>query len=79
MIIKKLLDKTSSVVEIDKSIKREREKRGELFNIFHVLSLDTAEVYHSKMIACLLDPKGHHGCGDLFLKAFPFFKGFHRT
>lgn len=74
LLLEKLLDKALSIVEKDKSIKKERENRGDLFNIFSVLSLETAEVYHSKMIACLLDPKGLHGCGDLFFKASPFAK-----
>lgn len=74
LLLEKLLDKALSIVEKDKSIKKEREKRGDLFNIFSVLSLETAEVYHSKMIACLLDPKGFHGCGDLFFKVSPFAK-----
>ena len=66
LLFEKLLDKSLSIVEKDKSIKKEREKRGDFFNIFSVLSLETSEVYHSKMIACLLNPKGLHGCGDLF-------------
>ncbi len=44
---------------------------GENFNIFKILGLTTSEVRtHSAFLAELLNPKGHHGQGDLFLKLF---------
>jgi hypothetical protein len=44
---------------------------GELFNIFSVLGLETAEVRtHSRLIAELLDPKGSHGLAGAFLRLF---------
>ena len=44
---------------------------GSNFNIFKTLELETAEVrLHSRFIAELLDPKGTHGQGTIFLDAF---------
>ncbi|NIG56815.1 PD-(D/E)XK nuclease family protein [Chitinophaga sp. Cy-1792] len=42
---------------------------GENFNIFKILRLETKEVrLHSSLLAELLNPKGSHGKGDVFLK-----------
>ena len=44
---------------------------GENFNVFEILSLSSAEVRtHSAFIAELLDPKGCHGQGSIFLELF---------
>lgn len=44
---------------------------GEHFNIFSLLKLDGNEVrLHSAFIGELLNPKGSHGMGELFLKHF---------
>lgn len=44
---------------------------GEFFNIFSVLGVQSDETRtHSAFIAELLNPKGSHGCGSLFLRAF---------
>lgn len=52
-------------------IKNERFRRGEDFNIFEVMGIESDEVFtHSAILACLLDPNGSHGCGDVFLKLF---------
>jgi len=57
--IASLLDKISCI----------NEKSGEKFNIFEIL--DTRdESSHSKILTMLLDPKGPHGKGYLFLKLF---------
>lgn len=55
--------------------KREREmaaqKRGEKFNIFELLGLQTNETrLHSTLLAELLNPKGKHGLGNQPLKLF---------
>jgi len=39
-------------------------------NIFNVLKIQSNEIRHSNFIAWLLDPKGSHQLGDLFLKHF---------
>jgi hypothetical protein len=44
---------------------------GENFNVFRVLKIDTDEVrMHSALIGELLNPKGTHGQGDIFLRLF---------
>ncbi|MBQ0136977.1 MAG: PD-(D/E)XK nuclease family protein [Bacteroidales bacterium] len=47
------------------------QEDNEKFNIFSIMRMETDEVHtHSAFIAFLLDPKGSHGKGDLFLKLF---------
>lgn len=54
-----------------KERKRKHEERGELFNIFNILKLQSKEVrLHSALLAELLYPKGSHGASSLLLKAF---------
>ena len=49
----------------------QKQKRGEYYNIFNDLHMMSDEVHlHSSFLATLLDPKGSHGQGNLFLKAF---------
>lgn len=44
---------------------------GENFNIFSVMNMESDEVFlHSALITELLNPKGSHGMGSDFLKAF---------
>lgn len=54
------------------ALQKERDRReASRFNFFRVLGIHTREVKtHSAMLACLLDPNGAHGQGDLFLAAF---------
>ena len=40
------------------------------FNLFEVLGITEMETRHSAFLAWLLDPKGSHGLGDYFLRAF---------
>ena len=40
------------------------------FNQFILLGIARDELSHSRVIASLLNPKGTHGLGDLFLRAF---------
>ncbi len=65
-----LMKKASSIIEKDKLLYKEKEKRGELFNFFSVLGVDTDELSHSAFLAELLNPLGTHGRGDVFLKSF---------
>lgn len=39
-------------------------------NIFDVLGMARAEIRHSYVLRWLLDPKGSHGLGELFLRSF---------
>jgi len=43
---------------------------GDNYNIFKVLQLSSKELSHSKVISNLLNPKGSHGQGDVFLNYF---------
>lgn len=44
---------------------------GENFNVFRILNLHASEVRtHTAFIAALLDPKGSHGLGNIFLQLF---------
>ena len=40
------------------------------YNIFSVLEVEKNEVIMCRMLADLLNPKGQHGCGDIFLRSF---------
>lgn len=46
------------------------KKVSENFNIFTTLGVEILETKHSRFLAELLNPKGTHGCEDLFLKQF---------
>lgn len=66
-----LLHKVNQLVQEEKILKREKERRGENFNIFEVMHAQRDEVYtHSAIIATLLNPKWNHGCNSTFLKIF---------
>lgn len=66
-----LLHKVNQLVHEEKILKREKERRGENYNIFEVMHAQADEVYtHSAIIASLLNPKHNHGCKSAFLKIF---------
>ncbi|SFW54608.1 PD-(D/E)XK nuclease superfamily protein [Sinomicrobium oceani] len=68
MEYKILFDKVRTIVRHHNELKR---LKGENFNIFDVLNLQTNEVRtHSAFLAELLNPKGSHLMGTVFLKAF---------
>jgi hypothetical protein len=54
--------------------KRQRAKQWRLqapqFNLFIILHLHKDEISHSRFLCELLDPRGEHGQGDLFLVSF---------
>nr|WP_321427993.1 PD-(D/E)XK nuclease family protein [uncultured Campylobacter sp.] len=65
----KFFDEFEKVYKEYESKIKERRARGiHDYNVFDVL--ETKEVKHSKFIASLLDPKGLHYQGDLFLREF---------
>ena len=69
--IEDLLSKIRHLVELDNKQKEEARKRGENYNIFSVLKMETAEMKtHSAFLASLLNPDGDHGMKDRFLKSF---------
>lgn len=66
-----LLHKVNQLVHEEKILKREKERRGENYNIFEVMHAQGDEVNtHSAIIASLLNPKHNHGCESAFLKIF---------
>lgn len=69
--LSQLLQDISKIVVEEKALQEEKRKRGDNFNVFSVLGLQTSEVrLHSAIIAELLRPDGAHGLGDKFMKAF---------
>lgn len=69
--IQNLMSKIRQIVELDNQQKEEARKRGENYNIFSVLKMETAEMEtHSAFLASLLNPDGDHGMKDLFLESF---------
>lgn len=63
-----LLQLTHKIIEFDELIARET---GRDFNVFEILNIHRREVTtHTPMLAELLDPKGRHGQGALFLNIF---------
>ena len=53
-----LLHKVNQLVQEEKILKREKERRGENYNIFEVMHAQGDEVYtHSAIIASLLNPR----------------------
>ncbi|MBH1960411.1 MAG: PD-(D/E)XK nuclease family protein, partial [Flavobacteriia bacterium] len=66
--LKQLLSQINTINEAYKIVK---QNTGEDFNLFQILGMETAEVKtHSKFLAELLNPKGSHLQGDIFLKLF---------
>jgi len=43
---------------------------GDNYNVFEVLNIRSDEDSHSRILTNILDPKGIHNCGDIFLKLF---------
>lgn len=69
--LQNLLREASRIAYQNKQEQEDCRKRGEYFNIFNILNLEANEMRtHSAFIAELLNPKGNHGLGDAFLKAF---------
>ena len=69
--LSRLIKQISEILLQEKTQQEERRKRGECFNIFEILGVQTSEVrLHSAIIAELLNPDGNHGLGDKFINAF---------
>lgn len=66
--IERLLENVGAKVEKSEEIAR---LKGENFNIFSILGVETKEnKTHSNFLTSLLNPKGEHGLGDVFLRHF---------
>lgn len=69
--IQSLLNQVKEVSVMRKTRERLAAQRGENFNIFEILGLETNETaLHSAFLANLLNPKGSHGLGDRPLRLF---------
>ena len=58
---------------ISKKYEEIAKHTGENYNIFQILGTTRDELAHSKIIGDLLNPKGIHGLGDVFLRSFYLF------
>ena len=68
--IQQFFQEVASICALGQAQQEERNRKGENYNLFSILSIERYELKHSALIANLLDPKGSHGCGDAFLRAF---------
>ena len=60
----------AQITTITKRYEEIAKVSGETFNIFNILDLTSKELIHSRFIAMLLNPRGEHGMGSLFLERF---------
>lgn len=70
MDIQQFFQEAASICALEQAQQEERNRKGENYNLFSILSIERYELKHSALIANLLDPEGSHGCGDAFLRAF---------
>ena len=70
MDIQQFFQEVASICALEQAQQEGRNRKGENYNLFSILSIERYELKHSALIANLLDPKGSHGCGDAFLRAF---------
>lgn len=68
--IQRFFQEVASICALEQAQQEERNRKGENYNLFSILRIESSELKHSALIANLLDPKGSHGCGDAFLRAF---------
>lgn len=68
--IQRFFREVARICALEQAQQEERNRKGENYNLFSILNIERYELKHSALIANLLDPKGSHGCGDAFLKAF---------
>lgn len=68
------MENISNILQFVASVKSKYNEiakiTGENYNMFHLLDIGHLENYHSKIIADLLNPKGLHSQGNIFLKLF---------
>ena len=64
------LDEVKLIIKDIHAKEEEKRARGENFNIFSILGIETREVYLCKMLGALLSPQGGHDAGAIFLEKF---------
>lgn len=68
MGVKKLLEKVDNVIKRNEELSA---LKGENFNVFQIFDMESDEnKMHSRFINTLIDPKGRHGRGTIFLELF---------
>lgn len=69
--IQQLLQEAQSILQKSKAEKKEREAKGEYFNVFENLHFTRPEEHlHTPFLRMLLDKDANHGVGKGFLEAF---------
>lgn len=69
--IQQLLQKAQPILQNSKAEKKEREAKGEYFNVFENLHFTRPEEHlHTPFLRMLLDKDANHGVGKGFLEAF---------
>lgn len=66
-LIQGLLDDTKNIIE---RTRKKKQKDGECFNLLEVAGISTLEVKMCRILAGIIDPKGKHYQGELFLRSF---------
>lgn len=69
--IQQLLQEAQPILQKSKAEKKEREAKGEYFNVFENLHFTRPEEHlHTPFLRMLLDKDANHGVGKGFLEAF---------
>ena len=69
--IQQLLQKAQPILQKSKAEMKEREAKGEYFNVFENLHFTRPEEHlHTPFLRMLLDKDANHGVGKGFLEAF---------
>jgi hypothetical protein len=68
--IKKLLESVNDAITELNNNQKVKENHGETFNVFSLCGVDHYEIWHSKILAEFLNPRGMHGQGTRFLQTF---------
>ena len=64
------LDEVKPIIKDIRAKEEEKRARGENFNVFSILGIETREFYICKMLGALLSPQGAHEAGEIFLEKF---------
>lgn len=64
------LDEVKPIIKDIHAKEEEKRARGENFNVFSILGIETGEVCICKMLGALLSPQGAHEAGEIFLEKF---------
>ena len=64
------LDEVKPIIKDIHTKEEEKRARGENFNVFSILGIETREFYICKMLGALLSPQGAHEAGEIFLEKF---------